>query len=377
MRENWQDRDKLQDLVVEIQDHAIHLLDIALPVPEQAHLLRICEAAQTLLAMLGHQETAQESARDQTVPPKLPDNASVAHRSLNILLVEDNPFTQKLMIHLLTHRNHTVAVANHGKEALDLLAGTLTDIPGQSSKPTMFDLILMDVRMPVMDGLETVAIIRQWESKNRQQTSFDGELRNRQNLPIIAVTALISDADRERAFQVGVDGFHHKPLHAEQLFSEIDRLVSSSSTTKTEHANVHTPTTRKENTVNNPLDIGPLLKTVENDWSLLSEIVELYCADAPKHLQQIRAGIEKNNALLVQDAAHALKGASTAFGKTEAYTLALHMEQLGRSKALGQAKKILEPLQHAVAFLEELLRQELDNHNRLDQCNRSLSPQGE
>lgn len=368
MREDWQqreDRDKIQDLAMEIQDHVRYLLDGALPVPEQAHLLHIHDAVQTLLAIIGHPGTEQEYGRDRTAPQKLVDDTS--HRSLNILLVEDNPLTQKLMTRLLTHRNHTVTVANHGKEALELLAGSLTDTTDQTDPPTAFDLILMDVRMPIMDGLETVTIIRQWESKNRQHTASDGELKNRHNLPIIAVTALVSDADRARAFQVGVDGFHNKPLHAELLFSEIDRLVSSSPTSEAKNIRVHTPTARKEKTMSISLDIGPLLKTVENDWSLLSEIVELYCADAPNHLQQIRHGIEKNDALMVQDAAHTLKGASTAFGKTEAYSLALRMEQLGRSKELGQAREILEPLQQAVASLEAVLHQELDKHNRLNQ----------
>ena len=121
---------------------------------------------------------------------------------------------------------------------------------------------------------------------------------------------------------------------------------------------------QKERDIETQWDMGPLLKTVENDWGLLKEIIDLYCADAPRQLQRIRDGIAQQDPLLVQDAAHALKGSSTAFGKTPAYVLAFELEQAGRAKDLSQAETCLTQLQQAVFSLEKALHAALLQHKK-------------
>jgi CheY-like chemotaxis protein len=123
--------------------------------------------------------------------------------SLRILLAEDSLFNQKLALGLLGKRGHSVVVANHGREAVDAW---------QSQD---FDLILMDVQMPEMDGLEATIAIRDKESHSGQR------------IPIIAMTAHAMKGDREKCLEAGMDGYVAKPIHAAELFAAIESVLGS------------------------------------------------------------------------------------------------------------------------------------------------------
>jgi signal transduction histidine kinase/CheY-like chemotaxis protein len=126
----------------------------------------------------------------------LPENS----RQLRILVAEDNRTNQVLAVRLLEKRGHKVVAAGTGKEALDLL----------DQQP--FDLILMDVQMPEMDGLEATAMIRK------------RELSTLKRIPIIAMTAHAMVGDRQRCLNAGMDGYLSKPLRAKELFAAIENL---------------------------------------------------------------------------------------------------------------------------------------------------------
>ena len=122
--------------------------------------------------------------------------------SLHILLAEDSLVNQKLAVALLEGQGHTVTVVNNGKEAVAATAAQ------------KFDLVLMDVQMPEMDGLEATEQIRARE----QQTGT--------HLPIIAMTAHALKGDRERCLAAGMDDYVAKPIRAEELFQAIDAIFS-------------------------------------------------------------------------------------------------------------------------------------------------------
>ncbi len=124
-----------------------------------------------------------------------------SRRGLRILLAEDNIINQKVAVHILEKYGHKVFVANNGQEVL------------QALKKEHFDLILMDVQMPKMDGFETTASIREKEKK----TGF--------HMPIIAMTAHAMKGDRERCLDSGMDDYIAKPLKAEHLMKTIDRVI--------------------------------------------------------------------------------------------------------------------------------------------------------
>jgi CheY-like chemotaxis protein len=121
-----------------------------------------------------------------------------AARNLRILLAEDNPVNQKLVVHLLQRRGHTVAVANNGCEAVEI------------AKREALDLVLMDVQMPEMDGFQATAAIRKWEQGRRSQ------------LCIVALTAHAMDGDKERCLAQGFDLYLSKPFRPDEL----DRVLA-------------------------------------------------------------------------------------------------------------------------------------------------------
>jgi two-component system, sensor histidine kinase and response regulator len=122
---------------------------------------------------------------------------------LNILLAEDNLINQKVAIRLLEKRGHTVAVAETGKRVLEMLE--------RFDQPP-FDLILMDVQMPEMDGLQATAAIRQRENGGK-------------HIPIIAMTAHAMVGDKERCLQAGMGGYTSKPLHIKELLATIENVL--------------------------------------------------------------------------------------------------------------------------------------------------------
>ena len=123
---------------------------------------------------------------------------------LRILLAEDSPVNQKLAIWLLEKEGHTVVVANDGREAVDAV------------ESRQFDLVLMDVQMPEMDGFEATALIREREKRHGRR------------LPIIAMTAHAMKGDRERCLEAGMDDYVPKPVRAPVLFQTIHTLLASS-----------------------------------------------------------------------------------------------------------------------------------------------------
>ncbi len=123
--------------------------------------------------------------------------------SLRILIVEDNPLNQLLAVRILQKVGHTTAVADNGRDALDLL------------DKEVFDLVLMDVQMPVMDGFQATALIRQKE-----------QVQGR-HLPIVAMTANAMKGDREKCLAAGMDGYVAKPIQTEELFSAIVAVVAA------------------------------------------------------------------------------------------------------------------------------------------------------
>jgi len=140
-------------------------------------------------------------------PAPLPQRAGPPTTTLpplRILLAEDSPLNQKLAIALLRKHGHQVVLAQNGHEAV------------ATARQNDFDLILMDVQMPLMDGLEATRRIR------------DRELATGRHVPIIAMTAHALKGDMERCLAAGMDGYVAKPIRAQELFEAMDRLAARS-----------------------------------------------------------------------------------------------------------------------------------------------------
>lgn len=120
-------------------------------------------------------------------------------RPLDILLAEDNPVNQRLALRLLERRGHRVTVAGNGRDAVEL------------ARTFHFDIVLMDVQMPIMDGLEAARQIRAHDA----------------SIPILAMTAHAMDGDRERCLAAGMNAYTSKPIHPDELFAAIHALMGA------------------------------------------------------------------------------------------------------------------------------------------------------
>ena len=227
-----------------------------------------------------------------------------AAKSLQILLVEDNAFNQKVAIGLLENRGHAVATAGDGRQALDLLAAT------------DFDLALMDLEMPKMDGIEATRNIRARERSSGQ------------HLPIIGLTAHAMKGDRERCLEAGMDGYLAKPIRPTELFAAIDAALDQSDPPVPARA----------------VDADGLLAAVEGDLDQLSQLIDVFLDDLPNSLGAIEVSIAAADPARLYRAAHSLRSAAGTMGLEEAQRLCRRLESAGKEGDLDAAPGLFSDL---------------------------------
>ena len=246
---------------------------------------------------------------------KDPASPTETLRSLNILLAEDSPVNQKLAIGLLGKWGHKITVANDGQEAVE------------AWKDGDFELILMDVQMPRMDGLEATGEIRRQEADTGQ------------HIVIVAMTAHAMKGDRERCLSAGMDEYVAKPVRAKQLRATLLQLFGG----QAESAAVEATRDVVTNTVHGwSLQKG--LESVGGDHSLLLEVVEAFLQEGPQLLATLRTATQTGDALAIRSAGHTLKGALNIVGATGIADLAFNLEQAGRDERLDDASKLFRKL---------------------------------
>jgi CheY-like chemotaxis protein/HPt (histidine-containing phosphotransfer) domain-containing protein len=235
-------------------------------------------------------------------------------RPLCILVAEDNPINQRLVVRLLERQGHAVVLADNGRAALAAL----------EQQP--FDLVLMDVQMPEMDGFETTAALRQHERDTGH------------HLPIIAMTAHAMKGDQERCLAAGMDAYLSKPMKAGDLYAAIDQLLASNPDSNQRYQP-------------SPLDQLAVLPTGSGDLSLHAEVIDLFLQHAPSQLTDVQKAIQHGDGPQLERAAHCLKGTFGAIGAMVAYSLAAALETLGQQGMLEEASAVLEELEGELARL--------------------------
>jgi CheY-like chemotaxis protein len=250
-------------------------------------------------------------------------------RKLHILLAEDNPVNQALVMRLLEKRGHTVEVAGNGRKALEAL---------ERASTTRFDLILMDMLMPEMDGEECVARIRAKENGSAS------------HIPIIALTAHAMNGDRERILAIGVDGYLPKPVRAQQLLETIENLLQIPAGPVPSQP----PDIRRENV----LDRHQVLARFEGDKLLLGNLIGAFFDDCPKLVAAARDAAARQDRVELRRAIQVLRNNLALFSARAACQAADRAELAGRAqspedvgKALAHLEEELERLQPALANL--------------------------
>ena len=238
-------------------------------------------------------------------------NLEAADKHLRILLAEDNPINKELAVRTLSKRGHMVTVTDNGKLAVEAF------------EKHDFDIVLMDIQMPEMDGFEATAAIRQ------------KELSNGRHIPIIAMTAHAMKGDREKCLASGMDAYISKPIHIEELLQVTEGLTRNRG-----------PIDRTAESVQltASADLDAALLRVEGDEALLSDLARLFCEECPKMMAAIQHGIEYKNAESLERAAHSLKGSLSTFAAAQAFELASKLERLGRSRDLEDVESVFASL---------------------------------
>ncbi len=245
-----------------------------------------------------------------------------------VLLVEDNPVNLRVATELLGRRGHSVEVVTNGKEAVEATA------------TRFFDLVLMDVHMPVMDGLTATRIIR------------DREHGSGRHLPIIALTAGATVEDRENSLSAGMDSFVTKPFRAEELIQAVEGIAAE---TPVEFLRDDEPPSSDEPC----LAWENALRKLEGDEEFLRELAEMFLAQYPGLLTTVEEAVSNAAGDELERAAHALKGSSQVIGGMAAAATALRLECLGRSGKLDEAGAELDILRARLGDLKIALMSEL------------------
>ena len=234
-----------------------------------------------------------------------------AHRRLRILLAEDNAVNRELAVSLLRKRGHKVSVAVDGKEALAVL-----DAEGDAP----FDLVLMDVQMPVMGGFEATEAIRKQERTTGR------------HLPIVAMTAHAMKEDRERCLAAGMDGYVSKPIKAEALWEAIESVTPERASSAVAGGREGSGSGRA------------IIEQMGGDLRLARKVGRLFVEDYPKMLVRIRKAIDAGNAESLRNESHALKGSVANFADHAAVDAAARLENLGKRGDLTGAREVYADL---------------------------------
>jgi two-component system sensor histidine kinase/response regulator len=251
------------------------------------------ELLNTILRVTADPSHAPEKVKTTTEAPALP---SAAGRK--VLLAEDNAVNRRLAARLLEKRGCAVLLATNGAEAFELWSRESVD------------MILMDVQMPVVDGLEATRRIREKEKGSGG------------HVPIVVLTAHAMKGDRERCLEAGADDYLAKPIIPAKLAETMDRQLASGQARDHREESVPSP--------DRPFDPDALLARLEGDRRLAGEMVSLLESEAPVLVEQACAALERNDCEALRRAAHTLKGAIGNFGNGLAFRAAAELEECAR-----------------------------------------------
>jgi CheY-like chemotaxis protein len=266
---------------------------------------------------------------------------------LKVLLAEDNKVNERVERVLLERRGHEVDVAHDGAEAVSRFASA------------RYDLVLMDVQMPGMDGLEaTEAIRRREESMGRART------------PIIALTARAMAGDREECMEAGMDGYLSKPLRQADFDAELTRVVRPELIERVratpEGAGEGAAADGPESSSDEPSDLDvsdlavfdqdTLLTLVAGDRELVSEITDIFLDSLPNHLEELEEARESGNLTRLEAAAHALAGSAETVRAERAAAAARELEEMLRRKQKHRLEGAYDLVVQTAREVEDHLR---------------------
>src|SRR5262249_26130593 len=250
---------------------------------------------------------------ERQIQPRPRADVALAFCPLRILLAEDGLTNQRFARDLLKSRGHSVTIANNGIEAVDATA------------KESFDVVLMDVQMPDMDGMEATGRIREREAGSGTR------------IPIIAMTAHAMKGDRERCLEAGMDDYVSKPIQAADLFRALrpieEKMKSSTSAKAPEIAR------------------RSAASASDADAAGFHDLAAVFRMECPKLIDQMDQAISQRDAKALRRAAHTLKGSAALFSAEETVAISRALEAMGRESRFEGASETLDRLRSEVTVL--------------------------
>ncbi len=257
-----------------------------------------------------------------------PSRAQKGSEGLRVLVAEDHRVNQLLMQHLLSQQGYEIETVDNGKQAVDAV--------GRQD----FDVVLMDVQMPWMDGLDATREIRALERRTTRR------------VPIIAMTAYAMKGDRERCLNAGMDGYVSKPINAAKLFAEIQKFTPHKPADEPVAA---TDDTHLEETSSMTFDRQKALSRVGGNVDILRELAEIFLAEYSGMRNQLGQAVSCADRQRIQFAAHRLKSAVGNFFARRVVDAVSTIERLGQSGDLDSLPSVYESVQVELdSFIPEL-----------------------
>ena len=277
--------------------------------------------------------------------------AAAPSRLLRVLLAEDTPANQKLVTYVLGKRGHGVEVVQNGEQALEAV--------GRQD----FDVVLMDVQMPVMDGFQATHTIRKLADPKKAR------------LPIIAMTAHALKGDAERCLESGMDGYISKPVKGEELIELVERLAGTSGSDRqavvpppeeespraTVVESVTRDCVRRASAADaGSFDLDEAVSKCDGKYEIVQEMIGCFFDEVDTLVEKMRAAMDAGNAAGLGNAAHRLKGTVVYLGARSAADATRRVEQIGKSGDLAEGAEAID----ALAVQIERLKEAIASHRR-------------
>ncbi|TWU43503.1 Signal transduction histidine-protein kinase BarA [Novipirellula aureliae] len=281
---------------------------------------------EAIMASVEHQNSKSFDG-DVTTANGAPAIKDQAEKQLRVLVVDDHGPNRQLAISILQRRGHVCEAAEDGDEAV------------KAFSRQAFDLILMDVQMPGIDGFTATKRIREREKSTGTHT------------PIVALTAHALSGDREKCLAAGMDSYLAKPIHARQLVALVEQLIRDGQAVAArddfEQPDRATPA----------FSIPAALDRMNGELDLLIEHIGYVINDTPQLLHTIRKAIEETDAKSLEIASHRLKSLVGTYSHAEAQELAYALELMGKNESFEDTNETLQRLESQIAAFLIAIRQ--------------------
>jgi len=271
-----------------------------------------------------------------------------------ILVADDNETNRLVALGMLEKLGYAADAVSNGREALHALHNR------------RYDLVLMDVQMPEMDGLEATQEIRRRE-KNRESVFVDRESIQKTNgdtrtaiperrIPIIAMTAHAMKGDRQRCLDAGMDDYLSKPIDAAELHRVISGCLPGGSGGTPDGSPPELSPQQAGRTFNK----ANLLRRMDNNYNLIRSVIGSFLDITPANIAKLKKAVAEKDCTAVHRLGHTIKGASANMSADAMSSIALEIEVAGDEEDIVRAAGCLDRLEKEFLVLEEILRRELD-----------------